>query len=157
MALHGAKLAWIAAVSLFGLGFAAEPASAWGWGPNWGCGFSPCAAQTIVIPAPQVYQTCSCCGCGTSSYYGGYAPSYGYGATYATGDGFGYGYGYGYAGYYGSGVYGGYGGWGDAYYRPRPYLGWGGGFYRPRVFGGYGRVYGARYVGGFRGAWRRGY
>jgi hypothetical protein len=84
----------IAALLLFGLGFGAAPAAAGG------CGYNGCYA-----PAPVVYQSCGCCGCGSSyytSYYAAYAyPAYasgccGYGAA-----GYGYGVGYGYGAGYG--------------------------------------------------------
>ena len=61
----------IAALLLFGLGFGAAPAAAGG------CGYNGCYA-----PAPVVYQSCGCCGCGSSyytSYYAAYAyPAYAY-------------------------------------------------------------------------------
>jgi hypothetical protein len=63
-----------AALLLFGLGFGAAPAAAQ-------CGGCYAAAPVVVQP---VYSPCSCCGCGTSAYYGGgyyggyYASAYAY-------------------------------------------------------------------------------
>jgi hypothetical protein len=65
-----------------------------------GLGAAPPAAQACmlgcaapVVVQPVVYQSCSCCSCGTSYYptaYAAYAyPSYGYGYGYGYGNGCG--------------------------------------------------------------------
>src|SRR5262245_49784847 len=73
-----------------------------------GFGAAPAAAQGCCYAPAPVYQSCSCCGCGSAyygSYYGAYAyPSYGYGGGcggcgYGGYGGYGYGYGAGYAAY----------------------------------------------------------
>jgi hypothetical protein len=77
----------LAALLLFGLGVA--PAAAGG-----GCVYgSGCFAPGPVIQ-PYYYQSCSCCGCG-SSYYASFYPAYAYPAVAVGAGCCGYGYGYG--------------------------------------------------------------
>jgi hypothetical protein len=114
----------VAAVLLATLGFGATPAAACGYN---GC-YAPAPVAVVVQPVQYYYQSCSCCGCG-SSYYGSYYPAY----TYPT-----YGYGYGYAEGYGPNYAAGYGFTG---YEDPAYLG---PVVAPRVYGY------RRYVG-----WRR--
>jgi hypothetical protein len=84
-----------AALLLVGLGFGAAPAAAQG------C----CYAPTPIVVQPY-YQSCSCCGCGSSSYYGSYYAAWAYPSAYYGYQTAGYGYGYG-AGYgYGDGYTG---------------------------------------------------
>ncbi len=94
------KLLFVAALSLFAALLEAAPASA-------GCGLFGCGGAVVFVqPQPYIYyQSCSCCGCGASSYYGGYAPVYGYGPSYY------------------------YGGYANAYYRSGYCDGYGGGFW----------------------------
>ncbi len=124
MILRMFKFTYVAALLLFGL--AVTPAAAGG------CGYYGCEGAAPVVIQPYVYQSCSCCGCGGSSYYYAYAPAntypaYGYAGYGGYGYG-GYGYGaYGYAAAYGYGAYGyGY----AAEYAPRAYVNR---FYRPRI------------------------
>jgi hypothetical protein len=97
----------LAALLLFGLGVA--PAAAGG-----GCVYgSGCFAPGPVIQ-PYYYQSCGCCGCG-SSYYASFYPAYAYPAVAVGAGCCGYGYGSGYA--YGYGV--GYGVAPAPVFRPR--------------------------------------
>jgi hypothetical protein len=78
MILNKSKFFFAPAVILFAALFEVVPAAA-------GCGFYGCGGGAVVIvqPQPYVYQSCSCCGCGASSYYGAYAPVYGYQPSYS--------------------------------------------------------------------------
>jgi hypothetical protein len=78
----------LAALLLLGLGVA--PAAAGG------CYGSGCFAPGPVIQ-PYYYQSCGCCGCG-SSYYASFYPAYAYPAVAVGAGCCGYAYGYG-AGY----------------------------------------------------------
>jgi hypothetical protein len=87
--------ALLLAVTGLGLGFGAAPAAAGG------CGYYGCYAAARVVVQPYYYQSCSCCGCGTSAYYTSYYPAYTYPSAdygYATGYDYATGYGYGYEG-----------------------------------------------------------
>ena len=62
----------LAALLIVGLGFGVAPAAAGG------C----CYAAPVVVQPVVYYQSCSCCGCGSVYYSGGYA-GYAYSSGYA--------------------------------------------------------------------------